>query len=435
MYEFDEVQRQYNVLVFGLEKKGLLAPPEPLRLRNFSIFFEKYGTARRFNEFDGVLVFQGVFERFELKNSYMESYLTHTYDADELDKRKKEAALLLGQGGFLCFLLTDPFIDHEKGRDYKGTDLAKYHLNYPHLYRENFQKRIAHVTHKVDEFKRFLEIYGAASSYFKYHNDSIDLRVVAEVQSASVGLVIDRLEYFIPSLVPDNTPEALKEYFELLVDALISCHNKLHQQLPDWITSFKFSEEAGLMGERSMLEDKIAGINSKLQEFDQYKAVLCHSGPELVADVCRIFEVGLGIIVDPVDDFREDIKLLDQDGNVICVCEVKGINRGIKRENINQTDSHRERSGFDNKFPALLIANTNIKSARSIQEKEQEIAAEQVVHAVRMNILMMRTIDLLSLLKLVLAGKKSREDAVDLLVSNVGWLHVKGDELHVLSGD
>lgn len=435
MDEFDEVPRQLSVLVFGMERKGLPLPSEPLRLRNFSIFFEKYETARRFNEYDGVLVFQGVFERFENKSNYIDSFLAHTCDTDELDKRKKEAALLLSQGGFLCFLLTDTFIDQDKGRDFMGTDLAKCHLNYPHLYRENFKKRIAHVTHKMDEFKRFLDIYGAASSFFKNHNNSIDLRVVAAVQSAPVGLVIDRLEYFIPSLVPDKTPEVLKEYFELLVDALVSCHNKLHQQLPDWIASFKFPEEAGLMSERTVLEDKIGGINSQLQELNRYKAVLCHTGPELVADVCRIFELGLGIKVDPMDDFREDIKLLDGSGKVICVCEVKGINRGLKRENINQTDSHRERSGFDNKFPALLIANTNIKSARSIQEKDQEIAVEQVVHAVSMNVLMMRTIDLLGLLKLVLAGRKSREEAQALLLSNVGWLRIKGDELNVLPGE
>src|SRR4051812_45121486 len=105
------------------------------------------------------------------------------------------------------------------------------------------------------------------------------------------------------------------------------------------------------------------------------------------------------------------VKLIGEDGKVIAVCEIKGINRSVKRENINQTDSHRERSGFDEGFPALLIVNTNIKSARSLAEKDQDIAVEQVKHAVHMHVLIMRTIDLLGLLRLVLCAKQTPETA------------------------
>ena len=435
MPEFEDPQRQYNILVFGLERKGLPIPPEPLRTRNFSIFFEKYGTARRFNEYDGVIVFQGLFEKFQVVDSHMDSYLSHNYDADELDKRKKEVALLLGQGGFLCFLLTDPFVDQNKGRDLKSTDLAKYHLNYSGFHRENFQKRVAQVTPILDEFKRFIELYGAASSYFENFNKSLDFRAVAKVNNVPVGALINRAEYFLPTLVPDARPEVINEYFQLLVDALTSVHNKLHQEIPDWVGSYTFGEENSLEQERSALLTKIAGVDSKLRDLARFKAALVHTGPELVADVSRILETSLGVKTDATDQFREDLKLLGEDGKVVCVCEVKGVNRSINREHINQTDSHRERSGYDKKFPALLIANTNIKSARSIQEKEQEIATEQIAHAAHMNILVMRTLDLLGLLRLVLAGKLSREQARELILSSAGWLRVQSDEVKVLSGD
>jgi hypothetical protein len=118
----------------------------------------------------------------------MDSYLSHVYDVDELDKRKKEARLLLGRGGFLCFLLTDPFIDRDGSRDFSATDLAKYHLNYSYFYRENFRDRAAHVKPTLDEFKRFLEVFGAASSYFKNHNDSLECRALAKVGQVPVGL-------------------------------------------------------------------------------------------------------------------------------------------------------------------------------------------------------------------------------------------------------
>lgn len=435
MTEADTSERSYNILVFGLERKGLPVPSEPLRTRNFSVFFEDYKTPRRFQEYDGVVLFQGIFEKFELKTGYVDSYLSHTCDTDELDKRKKEAALLLGRGGFLCFLLTDPFTDRDGSRDFTATDLAKYYLNYSHFYRENFQKRVAHVTPILDEFKRFIEMFGAASSYFKNNNNSLDCRVLAKVGNVPVGLLLDQAEYFLPSLVPDRRPEVVTEYFQHLVDAITAVHNKLHQAVPEWVAAYKFHEEEALLDERTSLLSKVSGIDSHLEQLNRYKQSLVHTGPELVTDVSAILEMTLGTKVDAVDEFREDVKLVGADGQVVCICEIKGINRGVNREHINQTDSHRERSGFAEDFPALLIVNTNIKGARSIAEKDQEVATEQVKHAVHMRILITRTIDLLGLLRLVRAGRLTTQDARSLIFSSVGWLRIQSDDVQVLGNE
>lgn len=428
-------ERQYNVLVFGIEKLRLPVPSEPIRARNFSIFFEAYGTHRRFQEYDGVVVFQGIFEKVEHKSNYMSSYLFHEYDVDELDKRKKEARLLLGQGGFLCFLLTDPFIDRDDRRDFSATDLAKYHLNHSNFYRENFRDRIANVTPTFDEFKDFLDVFGAASTYFKNYNDSLECRVLAKVGQVPVGLILERSEYFLPTLVPDPRPDVVCEYFKLLLDAITSVHNKLHVVLPEWATEFQFPEEVSLAEERAALLGAMSRIDQRFEQLTEFKASLVQTGPELVSSVSAMLAATLGTKVDNVDEFREDVKLIGEDGEVIAVCEIKGINRSVKRENINQTDSHRERSEFDAGFPALLIANTNIKSARTLAEKNQDIAVEQVKHAVHMRVLIMRTIDLLGLLRLVLCAKQTPETARALVLSSVGWLRVDGDEVLVLTGE
>ncbi len=55
------------------------------------------------------------------KSGYWEPYLNHACDGDELDKRKKESLLLLKAGGFICFLLNEPFIDKEDNRDFRGS--------------------------------------------------------------------------------------------------------------------------------------------------------------------------------------------------------------------------------------------------------------------------------------------------------------------------
>jgi hypothetical protein len=122
-------ERTYNILVYGVENKGLSLPDVPIVARNFSLLFEEFKTPSRFNDFDGVILFKGIFETFESKPSEFGSYLKRSCDNHELDKRKKEATLLLEQGGFICFLLDDVFIDKENGRNFEGNDLAKFHLN------------------------------------------------------------------------------------------------------------------------------------------------------------------------------------------------------------------------------------------------------------------------------------------------------------------
>ena len=248
-------ERQYNILVLGIERNELPAPPKPIQRRNFILTFEEYGTPRRFQEFDGVILFQGLFERLEDKSNYLSSYLAHYCDTDELDKRKKEAGLLASQGGFLCFLLTKPFIDNDKGRDFSATDLAKFHLNYSNFYRENFSQRVAHVSPVIDEFKRFLDVFGAASSYFKIYDKTLDCRVLAKVGGYPVGLIIQGVDYFVPSLIPDARQEVVVEFFELLAEGLTSVHSKSHQSIPEWIAAYRLKNSTTTSGLASGTSD------------------------------------------------------------------------------------------------------------------------------------------------------------------------------------
>ena len=103
----DDTQHQsrtYNILVYGIECKTLKAPEGELRDRNYRLVFEPFKTKKRFNEFDGVILFQGIFERFVYHESHSplsQSYTEHSYEQDELDKRTKELDILLREKGFV----------------------------------------------------------------------------------------------------------------------------------------------------------------------------------------------------------------------------------------------------------------------------------------------------------------------------------------------
>ncbi|MCP4146036.1 MAG: hypothetical protein GY752_12250 [bacterium] len=255
---------------------------------------------------------------------------------------------------------------------------------------------------------------------------------MAEAVGRKAGFIINKNVYFIPSLKPNNRPEVIREYFSLLATGLTSSYNKLQITLPDWIEEFEFSEEEILSDEQQTLEARISEIEERRGVLRKYKSSLILSGDDLAACTSEIFLHGFGIPVDTKDELREDFKVLDSEGNPVLLCEVKGTNKGVKREYVNQADSHRERSGFQDEFPTTLIVNTNIKNSRTITEKDQDVAKEQVLHAVKMNILIIRTLDLLELLKIYLDGQLSIEQVMDLFITNNGWLKVIDGKIDVI---
>jgi len=248
-------------------------------------------------------------------------------------------------------------------------------------------------------------------------------------------MIINRTEYFIPTLIPDNIPEVIQEYFTLLADTLTSTASKLHQELPSWVAQFSFLEETQLDSELTALEARMAVIAQRKAELSRYKSILALSSNALVASVVDVLVHGFGIPVDTHDELREDFKMLDDKGQPFCLCEVKGTNKSLKREHLNQADSHRERSGFQEDFPAVIIINTHMKNARSVVEKDQEIAREQILHARKMSVLILRTIDLLRLLKLHLNRQTTLPEVKNLLTQNSGWFRVNDTGWTIVTGE
>jgi len=429
-----EDEHIYNILIYGIDKKNL-SLPEEIRNRNFKLVFEQYDTKRRFDEFDCVIMFQGIFESISWRDSgyFGERYLDCQYDKDELDKRNKELTLLIENGGFVCFLLCEAFIDSDqRANSYTATDLCKIWLQGDSFYRKNFNERHTFLNIKRPEFEKFLSRHGAACSYFQSYNDKTELRVIAELESEIVGCILWNRIFFVPTLIPENDKNILEEYFTLLAEALVSIRKKLTFEIPSWVDSFEFSDERDLKEKNDALMKKVRDNNEKLQEFKTFKKVLILSGEVLVNSLINVLKKGFGFSLDTEDKLREDLKILDEDGKPIIFVEVKGTNKSVKREHINQCDSHRERADLPADFPSILVINTHIKNARSINEKDQQIAAEQVKHAVKNNILILRTLDLLRLLSLKFDRDIPKSEIISLLTINAGWLKVLEDKWEIV---
>jgi len=425
-----------HLLIYAIERENLIPPKDGIKQRNFHLSFEPFRTKRRFNEFDGVFLFQGCFEKIEYIRDYWgSSYYNCEYEKDELDKRYNEVKILMKRGGFICFMMCNPFIDQSRGSSYKSTDLAKICLNFDSFYRNNLNLRTTGIECKRSEFARFIEIYGAAHTTFKDFNHNLDLKTIATVGSHIAGMIILNKFFFVPVMIPDNTEERVTEFFTLLADAIISTRNKLVFEIPEWANKFVFDQEVTLSKEKSKLIESIQEINGNMERYREFKRILIEGDEQLVRTVSTVLSDGFEIPVNSFDEYKEDIKILSEKEELIIFCEVKGVNRGVKREHVNQADSHRERAGLPSSFPAILVMNTHIKNTRSIDEKDKDIPKEQIIHARKINVLILRTLDLLRLLKLKMDGEIDKNKVVDVLCSGGGWLKVSNDNWERITGE
>jgi hypothetical protein len=430
--------RQYNLLIYGIEKVGLSNPAQGISNRNLNLLFEPFNTQKRFNDFDGVILFQGIFELYKYGGGgYFGNGFSHTYYRDELDKRKKEMGLLLNNGVFVCFILNKHFVDRyyisgSGTQDYTATDLCKICLNYTSFNRKDITRATS--VHSVrNEFTKFIDLYGAASSYFENYNDNVELREIAKIDGFIVGMVLFDKLFFIPSLIPENTKECIIEYFALLSEALTSSFNKIRVGIPLWASKFRFEKENYLDIEKEKLLRIIEGIDNELVKYSQYKKLLVGSGEILVESVATLLRDGFSFKIDYIEEFREDLKIISNDNVPLVFIEIKGTNRSVQREYINQTDSHRERAGLDQTFPTLLVINTHIKNSKNIEDKDRPINEDQIAHAIKMGVLIVRTLDLLYLLRHKDNGEISQQEIMKLFSHEVGWLKVDSDRWEIIA--
>lgn len=425
---------QVTIMVHGADSMGIDMGTAELDDRNYKLSFEPFKTQRRLCECDGVITFQRLYERFERKSSYMNTWIDHSCDRDELDKREKEVGILIKNGGFIAFLLHAPFCDrvyeNMRSLEYLDTDLVKRFLNWNGLDRDDYKQRLTSLRCVRDEFAKFFELYGAVWSSFRYHG-GLSLRNLALISGKPVSMIIADSLFFIPCLLPDPRRERKEEFFRLLSDAIVFCVKKLRVELPSWADNFLLPKEQALLEEQSALSARLKALEHELEVLSKYKRVLVGDGDALVDDTINLLINGLKLKIHADDNFREDISILDENGQLAVLGEIKGKSGGVKREYINQADSHRERAKLPEDFPTLLIINTHTRNTRTLQEKDQEIPSEPVKHAVKMNVLVLRTLDLLNLLALVQKGRVTTADILELLRSNAGWLRIIGDKIQI----
>jgi hypothetical protein len=100
----------------------------------------------------------------------------------------------------------------------------------------------------------------------------------------------------------------------------------------------------------------------------------------------------------PGDDNNVEDAVIRDGEHALYVVEVKGVRGGLKREHLNQIDSHRERLSLTADTAGLLIVNDFMEIEGLEQRSAKQFDAQHLKHAVDLNIRILRTTTLFELM-------------------------------------
>ncbi len=394
-----------NILIYGFEKLNFTIPSSQNNSKPAHTFhFSELSESLNIDKFDGVIIPQGAFEGIRYSTSsggY--TFTTVESERDLLLDKERQIYNLLKKDKWICFLvqsIVDTVPDGIKRKDIRSTDVCKCILNTFSVNRRNI-KGVTPLKPVFDEFKDYVENYGVAHTVFikdRSHKGP-QLKKLIGYSDLVVGFEMINKVFVLPYHSTDTSEDALMQLSAIITKAIHEYRQKNKVIIPEWLSKFSFDKEITVLKEIESYRKKINEMESDLIEFENYRAILTTSGQILKEKVTYILEYFWGFKIDPLDEGREDAKILNENDEVLALVEIKGTNRGIKREYINQTDSHRERNELSEKIPAILFINNNMSTDGLEKRFSITFPREQIIHSKKLNILVIRTIDLLYFIK------------------------------------
>ena len=223
---------------------------------------------------------------------------------------------------------------------------------------------------RIPEFRGFVEQFGMAQVAFspkrQYRGEAT---IIAGDDRQFFGFEIGQRVFFLPCHAPTSRNEAF-QMATSAIEAVLAYLRRISQEIPTWASEFVFSREADLRKRVQQHRDEAVRLEAELDSYAKRKGALCYRSEPLVGVVIPILESVFRLRIESEEQCIEDVRVLDDDGNIIAVVEIKGVNGSFTRQHINQVDSHRERLELTPETPGLLIMNTKM-TAESLADKDE----------------------------------------------------------------
>jgi hypothetical protein len=429
-----------RVIVYGLDKKDFELPTEPVKLDDRAVIeFVPFGAPVRLDDADGTVVPQGAFEKVEVTGRFGDlPVVDEVREWKELGARERQTWTLLEHGGWVCFLVGRiidlPLLENRRVTNCRSTDLCKRVLNKLGIRREETSE-IADASARDPRFNRFVETWGVAETqFFVTERERPECRVLAQRSRTVVGFEHKGSTFFLPFRAFETTADGARRIASELVSAVLEYREQRLAEPPAWGDEFRFRREAEVASDIEKHETDLRVLREEFASWRQYKVLLVASGDRLREEVLRAVREFFGLSVDPTDDRREDFKILDDAGAVLCFVECRGTNKGVQLADVNQVDTNRERSGGQQSTPGLLVINCD-RSIEDLHERlSAQVQADQIRRGAQLNVLIVRAVDLLFLMWHLEGAEVAQRRAklLGLLKEAGGWLRAGPEKYEIV---
>lgn len=280
-------------------------------------------------------------------------------------------------------------------------------------------------------FHEFFAVFGRSGSVV--HGPHSESEVLGRVEGDPAAFATRQgagWVYVLPFHVADIGASYNKVVNELLAAIEQHIGDTKQDTLPEHVEALRLPGEDEVLAEIAEGEATLVSLRQKATALARYRHLIGTATgdnlEELSIDALNlILEESNARAENREDVGAEDFWLVDPEGD-IALAEVKGIRTHVKRANVNQVDDHREANDLrPDEMPGLLIVNVfrNTLGDEAAQ-RELEVNPDVVAHAVRNNVLILRTYDLFYLLHRKMAGEDAGQELLTALTSGGGWLQV-----------
>jgi hypothetical protein len=251
-------------------------------------------------------------------------------------------------------------------------------------------------------------------------------------------------------VLPLHSVTGLAEPLEELVTAVAAHRDAASTSVPSFLNELHLPDEEDLLAEITRAEINMTALHERRASLGRHKLLLSHLSnsrfEELVIEELNFVLDGSGFEArDTIEQFIEDFEVVR--GDVRVIGEAKALKRNVGFGNVDQLHWHRatlvapEREDESDDEPGelptdvagLLVANVFRNDDDLARRSVSEVHANVARYARQMNVLILRSWDLYSLVVRRIAGK-GKDDANTLakhLQGGGGWLDVSEDEINL----
>lgn len=293
-----------------------------------------------------------------------------------------------------------------------------------------------HSKTKLHHFENYLDTWGSSHLFFKDYGDK---NLIPIQETSSGDLLSFAKRYSKGKLVylacqrnsddVDNTNALIKS----LIKAVDSYKAHSYTEMPSWAAEPLFDKEGQLVKENDELSKRIDANNKLLEPYVLAKRLAFLSDDDFKDGLVKFLQEQLGLKITSIEKYKEDFLIHGDKETILGICEAKAINGGITKGAVYQLYNNREEQGYDEKTLGLVFVSSHLKGS-SWNERDKNVDAKAYKAAASENILIVRLIDLLRLWDMVESSKLTKEEAMDYLLSNKGWLKVAdNDDISIMS--